>query len=245
MLDTVMRAVNTLKPHPKNARTHSKKQLKQLSRSIEKFGFVQPIVVDELGTILAGHARWAVAHMLGLSEVPVIVAAGLTETQKRAFVLADNKIAANAGWDREKLALELKDLVEILPLEFLDISITGFAPVEVDQVIADFEDVTADPADVVDPTWLITHPVTRTGDIWRLGKNRLMCGNARSVSDLDALMDGAQSALVFTDPPYNVKIKSVVGRGLGFRIIIEAALNTLHGCRLFLFNQESFGASDG
>jgi len=245
MLDTVMRAVNTLKPHPKNARTHSKKQLKQLSRSIEKFGFVQPIVVDELGTILAGHARWAVAHMLGLSEVPVIVAAGLTETQKRAFVLADNKIAANAGWDREKLAVELKDLVEILPLEFLDISITGFAPVEVDQVIADFEDVTADPADVVESEWLTTHPVTRTGDIWRLGKHRLMCGNARSVSDLDALMDGAQSALVFTDPPYNVKIKSVVGRGLGFRIIIEAALNTLHGCRLFLLNQESFGASDG
>jgi DNA modification methylase len=208
-----MRAVDSLKPHPNNVRTHAKKQIKQLVRSIQSFGFRQPILVDESGTILAGHARWEAARQADLSEVPVIMVAGLSEARRRAFMLADNRIATSAGWDRERLAIEIKDLVEILPLEQLDISVTGFACAEVDQLITDFEDTSADPADALEPGWLTGSPVSRPGDIWTLGKHRLMCGNARSHAELDSLMTGARAALVFTDPPYNVRIKDVVGRG--------------------------------
>jgi DNA modification methylase len=208
-----MRPIDSLKPHPKNVRTHSKKQIKQVARSIEKFGFNQPIVIDENDTILAGHARYGAARMSGMSEVPVIVVIGLSEAKKRAYVLADNKIAANGGWDRAKLAVELQEMVELLPSEQLDVSITGFAAAEVDQLIVDFEESQPDPTETLEPEWFNGRPVTRHGDIWLLGNNRLMCGNARSGPDLDVLMGGAQAALVFTDPPYNVRISGVVGRG--------------------------------
>jgi ParB-like chromosome segregation protein Spo0J len=145
---------HALKPNPRNARTHSKKQIRQIADSILAFGFVVPIVVDETDTILLGHGRLAAAIDLDLNEVPVIVLEGLSEAKKRALLLADNKITENAGWDRKRLSIELPELAELLIEEGLDISITGFAPVEIDQIAIDFEADTSDPADSVKSEWL-------------------------------------------------------------------------------------------
>jgi ParB-like chromosome segregation protein Spo0J len=130
-------ATATLKPNPRNARTHPKKQLEQIAQSIKTFGFLVPILIDDEGTILAGHGRYAAAKSLGITEVPAVEVRGLSAAKKRALALADNKIAENAGWDREVLALELPELAELLLAEDCDISITGFAPVEIDQLATD------------------------------------------------------------------------------------------------------------
>jgi ParB-like chromosome segregation protein Spo0J len=129
-------AVEALNANARNARTHSKKQIRQLANSIVAFGFNTPMLIDENGVIIAGHARYAAAKLLGLKEVPVIEVQGLSEAKRRALALADNKIAANAGWDLELLAAELPELAEILVEEGLDISLTGFEPVEIDQLAA-------------------------------------------------------------------------------------------------------------
>src|SRR5262247_2611737 len=133
-------AIDALKPNARNARTHSKKQIRQIADSIAAFGFVVPILVDEGGVIVAGHGRYAAAKLLELKQVPVIELAGLSEAKRRALALADNRIGENAGWDRKLLALELPELAEILLEDGLDISITGFAPVEIDQITTDFEE---------------------------------------------------------------------------------------------------------
>src|SRR4249920_3858835 len=126
---------DALKPNPRNARTHSKKQIRQIADSIVAYGFVVPLLADESLMTLAGHGRLGAAKLLGLNEVPVIVLEGLSEAKKRALLLADNKIAENAGWDRERLAIELPELAELLIDEDLDISLTGFEPVEIDQIL--------------------------------------------------------------------------------------------------------------
>ena len=146
-------AVDALKPNARNARTHSKKQIRQIADSIAAFGFLVPILIDEGRIIIAGHGRYEAAKLLGLKQVPVIEVKGLSEAKRRALALADNKIAENAGWDREKLAVELPELSELLIEEGLDISITGFAAPEIDQLTADFEEDASDPADTVDPDW--------------------------------------------------------------------------------------------
>jgi hypothetical protein len=140
-------AVDVLKPNECNARTHSKKQTRQIADSIAAFGFPVPILIDDDGVIIAGHGRYDAAVLLGLQEVPVIRVEGLSEAKRRALALADNKIAENAGWDRELLATELPELEDILIVEGLDLSITGFAPVEIDQIATDFEEDPSDPAD--------------------------------------------------------------------------------------------------
>jgi hypothetical protein len=164
---------HALKPNPRNARTHSKKQIRQIADSILAFGFVVPLVADENNTILLGHGRLAAAIDLDLKKVPVIVIEGLSETKKRALLLADNKITENAGWDRERLAIELPELAELLVDEDLDISITGFEPVEIDQIAIDFEEDTSDPADTVESEWLAASVVSKPGDIWELSEHRL------------------------------------------------------------------------
>jgi DNA modification methylase len=204
---------HALKPNPRNARTHSKKQIRQIADSILAFGFVVPLVVDETNTTLLGHGRLAAAIDLDLNEVPVIVLEGLSDVKKRALLLADNKITENAGWDRKRLSIELPELAELLIEEGLDISITGFAPVEIDQIAIDFEEDTSDPADTVESEWLAASAVSKPGDIWELGEHRLSCGDARCVDDLDRLMSGEMAAMGFLDPPYNVRVRSVVGRG--------------------------------
>ena len=204
---------HALKPNPRNARTHSKKQIRQIADSVLAFGFVVPIVVDENNTILLGHGRLAAAIDLDLNDVPVIVLGGLSEAKKRALLLADNKITENAGWDRKRLALELPELTELLIEEGLDISITGFEPVEIDQIAIDFEEDTSDPADTVESDWLAAPVVSKLGDVWELGVHRLSCGDARNAGDIDRLMSGKRAAMAFLDPPYNLRIKSIVGRG--------------------------------
>jgi DNA modification methylase len=143
----------------------------------------------------------------------VIGVHGLSEGKRRALAIADNKIVDNAGWDREVLAIELPELAEVLVVEGLDISITGFAPVEIDQLTADFEEDSSDPADAIDPEWAKTTPVTKPGDLWELGNHRILCGDARGAEDLARLMGGTQAAMAFLDPPYNVRVRDIVGRG--------------------------------
>ena len=189
--------VEALKPNPRNARTHSRKQVHQIADSITAFGFVAPIVANEHRRILIGHGRYEAAKLLGLKRVPVIELSGLSEAKLRALALADNRIAQNAGWNRELLAAELTELSEVLIEEGLDISITAFVVPEIDQLMADFEEDATDPADAVNPNWAAAAPVTKRGELWQLGDHRLLCGDARNGSDLAHLMDGSRAAMAF------------------------------------------------
>lgn len=200
-----------LRAHPSNARTHPNKQIRQLARSIEQFGFTIPIIVDENDIILAGHGRWFAAQQLGLPLVPVVVLSGLSEAERRAYLLADNKLAEKAGWDRATLAVELNSLAPLLVEAGLDIGLTGFEPAEIDILMGDLVDPEADPAD--EPPSLAREPVSRAGDLWQLGRHRLLCGDARRQADFRKLMGNDLAGMVFADPPYNVRIKSVQGRG--------------------------------
>src|SRR5262249_53865532 len=151
--------VRNLRPNTRNARTHPKKQIKQISNSIRRFGWTYPILADENGMILAGHGRYLAALELGLPSVPVMTLADLRETEKRALALADNKVALNAGWDRELLAQELGELADLLPECDLDLDITGFEPAEIDGLLGDLVDPELDPAD--DPPSPPRTPVTQ------------------------------------------------------------------------------------
>jgi ParB-like chromosome segregation protein Spo0J len=152
-----------IKPNPRNAHTHSKKQIEQIARSIDAFGFTVPVIIDETSTLLAGHGCFEAAKLRGLEEIPAIRLRGLSEAKKRALMLADNKIAENAGWDRERLAIELPELADLLIQENLDISITGFEAVEIDTLVSDFEERTADPADDIQADWLSLAPASQRG----------------------------------------------------------------------------------
>jgi ParB-like chromosome segregation protein Spo0J len=187
-----------VKPNPRNARTHSKKQIRQIADSIVVCGFIVPVLIDENSMLLAGHGRLEAAKLLGLKRIPAIRLYGLSEAQKRALLIADNRIAANAGWDRERLAIELPELTELLIAESLDISLTGFEPAEIDQLISDFEEKTEDPADSIRTDWLSLAPVSRPGDFWQLGPHRLLCGDAREPANLDRLLGDEQAAMAFS-----------------------------------------------
>lgn len=172
------RRITELKPYPGNARTHSRKQVKLIAASIERFGFTNPVLVSDNGEIIAGHGRVEAAKLLGWSSVPTIALSHLNEAERRAYVLADNKLALNAGWDREILAIELQALVD---LEF-DVELTGFSLAEVDFVLDEASDSDPcgkdEPEDRVPP---IAGPaVTRLGDVWLLGRHRLLCGDAQA-----------------------------------------------------------------
>jgi ParB-like chromosome segregation protein Spo0J len=190
-------AVGQLLVNPRNARTHSRKQIHQIACSIREFGFQNPILVDERAGIIAGHGRLAAAKELGLSEVPVIEVRGLSEAKKRALALADNKIADNAGWDLDMLALELQELSQ-LDLTF-DLEVTGFDTAELDLLIDDTKAATKDdPADLVPPTR--TRAVSRAGDLWLLGEHRLLCGDAREGAGYLRLLDGEKASMCFSAP---------------------------------------------
>ena len=205
-------AIGLLKPYKRNARTHSKAQVKQIARSIERFGFTNPVLVSDDGEIIAGHGRVEAAKLLGLDTVPTLALSHLSETERRAYVLADNKLAQNAGWDRDILAIELQDLLDV---DF-DIELTGFSLAEVDFTLA--EAAAADPDGPTTPEDAVPvtggDPVSRAGDLWQLGRHRLLCGDTQDTAAMDRLMDGKTADLVFTDPPYNVAIDGNVC-GLG------------------------------
>ena len=208
----IERAITSLRPYARNARTHSRKQVKQIAASIERFGFTNPVLISDDGEIVAGHGRVEAAKLLRWKTVPTIALSHLSETERRAYVLADNKLALNAGWDREILAIELQALVD---LQF-DVELTGFSLAEVDFAIDEAGD--ADPEGTDAPEDAVEFasgiPVSHYGDLWHIGRHRLLCGDARSAVDFEALMDGGRADLVFTDPPYNVKIDGNVC-GLG------------------------------
>lgn len=203
-------AIAGLKPWPKNARTHSRKQVRQIADSISTFGFTNPVLIDDDFMILAGHGRVEAAKLLGMDKVPCVRLSSMTTAQKRAYVLADNKLALNAGWDEEVLAGELQALLDI-ELDF-DVEITGFSVAEIDGLIEGVgPEEDGDPADDALPQDGQVSARCRPGDLWQLGGHRLVCGDALDAETVSLLMDGEKARMVFTDPPYNVPIDGHVG----------------------------------
>ncbi len=201
----------TLIPWVRNARTHSKKQLKQIAQSIETFGFTNPILIDQSNAILAGHGRVEAAKLLGMSQVPCLRIEHMTPDEKRAYVLADNKLALNAGWDEDLLAEELQALLATDDLHF-DIGVIGFEVAEIDCLIDGLSpEEPDDPEDDMAPQ--IAPRRVSPGDIWQLGTHRLICGDALDARVFKLLMAGELARMVFSDPPYNVKIDGHVGGG--------------------------------
>jgi len=204
--------VDQLTHHKGNARTHSRKQIKQIADSITRFGFNNPVLVDDAGEIIAGHGRVEAAKRLKMKDVPTLRLSHLSPAEKRAYVLADNKLAELAGWDREILAIELQGLID---LEF-DVEFTGFEMGEIDIILDEIDHERRKRAEAEDdiPDHVPGPPVSHRGDLWVLGTNRLLCGDARDNQTYDMLLTGAKAELVFADPPYNVAISGHVC-GLG------------------------------
>ena len=206
------RPPSELRPYARNARTHSRKQIRQIADSIERFGFTNPVLISDDDEIIAGHGRVEAAKLLGLKTVPTLRLSHLSPEERRAYVLADNKLALNAGWDQEVLAIELQALID---LDF-DVGVTGFSLAEIDFTLDAARerdpDAPSGPEDELPA--LPSRPVTRFGDVWTLGRHRLVCGDARDPADYARLLQGETVDLVFTDPPYNVPIDGhVCGSG--------------------------------
>lgn len=199
--------INAVVPYSGNARTHSAAQIKQIARSMQQFGFMNPLLVDGKNQAICGHGRLLAAKKLGLQRVPVLRIEHLDEVQRRAYMLADNKIALNAGWDPELLKVELTFLMEI---DF-DVDLTGFSTPEIDLAMQPLGD---EPDDPVPDLPALGAVVSKMGDIWELGGHRIACGDCREPGLLKALMSGKQARMVLTDPPYNVPIDGHVS-GLG------------------------------
>lgn len=199
------RDIEDLIPYARNSRTHSDEQTAQIAASIREFGFLNPVLVDGDNGIIAGHGRVMAARKLGMDTVPCVEVSHLTDTQKRAYIIADNKLALNAGWDNDLLAIELEEL----NIEGFDLDLTGFTLEEIEglapevEVLPGLTDEDAVP-DVPED------PVTKLGDVWLCGKHRVMCGDSTSIDAVEKLMDGQKADMVFTDPPYGI---SIVGDG--------------------------------
>ena len=210
-------STDVLIPYVNNSRTHSDKQVTEIASSIKEFGFTNPVLIDKENTIIAGHGRLLASKKLGLKEVPTILLENLTEAQKKAYIIADNKLALNAGWDEELLSIELKELDEL----GYDTSLTGFSEDELSDILdkpitkglTDEDEV---PEDV--------EPIVEKGDIWQLGNHRLMCGNSCN-DDVRILMNNKKSNMVFTDPPYNVSIGTIKHRKFKQREILNDSMS--------------------
>ena len=199
--------IDKLVPYSRNARTHSKEQIAQLRASLQEFGFVSPAVIDADYNILVGHGRITAAREEGYETVPCVFAENLTEAQKRAYILADNQLALNAGWDEEMLSVELSDLQD----QSFDLSLLGFDTGELDKLLG-----TGNEKDIADDDFDLTAALEKAsfvelGDIWTVGKHKVMCGDATSPEDVEMLMDGKKANLVLTDPPYGVSFKASDG----------------------------------
>jgi DNA modification methylase len=209
-LAVAYRPVSTLTAHPSNARTHSKHQIRQIAASIKAFGFTNPVLIDRNNTVVAGHGRLQAAELLGMAEVPTIRLEGLTANQVRAYVIADNRLAEKAGWDKAILAIELQHLL-IIDSD-LDVTVTGFEIPEIDLILSQAA-AEPDRDDILEIDQTI-QPVTQPGDLWLLGKHRVLCGNSLDDNSYTTLMVSRRANLVFVDPPYNVAIEgNVSGHG--------------------------------
>ncbi len=206
-----LRRIASLKPYPGNARRHSKSQVRQIANSIRRFGFTNPVLISDDDEIVAGHGRVMAAKEAGLEDVPTLRLSHLSAAERRAYVIADNKLALNAGWDNDILAIELQALID---LDF-DVSLTGFSLAEIDLTLDQARQKTTDEpsqADIIPKP--LKAPVSRYGDLWLLGSHRLICGDARHGADYRQLLGDERVDLIFTDPPYNVPIDGNVC-GLG------------------------------
>lgn len=200
--------IKALKPWTRNARIHSRKQVRQIANSIQRFGFTNPVLVDENNNILAGHGRVGAAQLLELTNVPCLRFEKMTASEKRAYVIADNKLALNAGWDEDLLAEEFQALLAVDPS--FDLGLTGFSIPEVDALI---ENTAPEEAGAPEDEQLPVDPPARcrVGQLWQLGPHRLVCGNSLNPATVAALMGTDRAQMIFTDPPYNVPIQGHVG----------------------------------
>jgi DNA modification methylase len=199
----VQKPVEELIPYANNARTHDDAQVTQIASSIKEFGFNNPILITADNSIIAGHGRLMAAKKLGIAEVPCIVLDHLTETQRKAYILADNRIAQNSGWDTTLLSVEF----ESLTADGVDLAMLGF---DSDEIVKMLEPETVDGlTDEDDVPEVPANPVTKLGDVWLLGRHRLMCGDSTSIDAVDKLMAGQKADMVFTDPPYGVDYKGI------------------------------------
>ena len=206
---TEMKMVSTSKliPYVNNARTHSQEQVNKLRGSLREFGFINPVIIDSDFNVIAGHGRLMAAKEEGIEEVPCVLVDYLTETQKKAYILADNRYAQDAGWDEELLRLEIESLEG---MDF-DVSLTGFDDQEIADLFADGESTGAEDDDFDLSDALEKAAFVERGDVWQVGRHRLMCGDATSPEDVATLMDGKKANLIITDPPYNVAFESSDG----------------------------------
>lgn len=188
--------IEDLKPYANNARTHSKTQVAKIAKSIKEFGFINPVIIDGDLNVIAGHGRILAAKELGYTELPCLFVEDLTEAQKRAYILADNKLALDAGWDEDILRQELIALDE---MDF-DLDFTGFSEIEIEELLADDTAAVEDEADLEPPE----EPISQLGNIWDLGGHRLMCGDSTSAESVKKLLGGVQADMLITDPPYNI-----------------------------------------
>ena len=221
-MEIVYKKINELKPYENNSRTHDENQIKQICESIKEYGWTNPVLIDENNMIIAGHGRVEGGKKLDIKEVPCIVLSGLTEAQKKAYVIADNKMALNAGWNEELLKTELENLKE---LDF-DLELTGFNIDELDELFKQDEEeqeIVEDDFDIEPPE----EPKAKLGDIYQLGNHRLMCGDSTSEEDVAKLMNGNKADMVFTDPPYGVSAsggRSQTKDKLGMKAIVNDEL---------------------
>lgn len=192
-------------PYARNSRTHSDEQINQIAASIKEFGFLNPIIIDGDNGIIAGHGRVMAANKLNIKELPCVDASHLSETQRRAYVIADNKLALNSGWDVEMLRVEFDELQEA----GFDLELTGFSMDEIADL--QIEELTEGLTDEDEAPECPDVPTAVLGDIWRLGNHRLMCGDSTSIDAVDKLMDGKKADMVFTDPPYNIGYQDLNG----------------------------------
>lgn len=218
--------LNSLAKRETNPRTHSEQQIQQLADAIKEWGWTSPILVSEDMTIIAGHGRLAAAELLSIESVPIMIASGWTDEQIRAYVIADNKLALNAGWDEELLEFELSQLQEA----GFAVDLIGFDEAELEALVPTADKYLTDPDDVPEPP---KKPITKPGDIWQLGEHRLICGNATDPKTYERLLEGEQADVCWTDPPYNVNYQSKAGSiqndNLGSEAFLEF-LNASFGC---------------
>lgn len=233
-------SVDSLIPDPRNARTHSPKQIKQLSKSIKTFGFLIPILADQKNNIIAGHARLLAAKELGLEQVPVIRVEHLTVAQQRAYLIADNKLAENAGWDLDILRTELEFLAQI-DIN-VDVDLTGFEIAEIDMILGNGS-VSACEEPPLPPVPKAEETITHLGDLWQLGNHRIICGDTQDHTFLNKLMSGATASMVISDPPYNVPIAGhVCGLGKTHHPEFTMASGEMDSASFIEFLQDSFSA---
>lgn len=198
--------IGKLVPYVNNARTHSPEQINKLRSSLREFGFINPVIIDRDFGVIAGHGRILAAKEEGIKEVPCVFADHLTEAQKKAYIIADNRMAMDAGWDEELLRVE----IEALQAEAFDLSLTGFDEKELSDLFKDDADVQEDDFDV--DAELEKPTFSKSGDVWTLGRHRLVCGDSTKAETFDTLMQGRKANLVVTDPPYNVNYEGTAGK---------------------------------